>query len=69
MTERAPVVILSSALASVSEMILTSTTREVQAVDAMLDDGSPPATLTAPGPVAQRLARGFADLLARDTDP
>lgn len=59
------------ALASVSEMILTSTIREVQAVDAILEHASAPAPviLTAPGPIAKRLATAFADLLARDLDP
>jgi branched-chain amino acid aminotransferase len=51
-------------LTSTSETILTSTTREVQAVSA-IDDR----TLTAPGPVAACLAKAFRELVARDLDP
>jgi len=53
-----------TALTSVSEAFLTSTTREVQAI-AMIDDR----TLDAPGPVATCLATAFRQLVARDLDP
>jgi branched-chain amino acid aminotransferase len=62
------------ALATVSEMILTSTIREVQGVKRIIND-APDADarsitlLTAPGPVAKSLAAAFADLVARDLDP
>jgi branched-chain amino acid aminotransferase len=53
-----------TALSSVSESFLTSTTREVQAISA-IDDRN----LEAPGPVAVCLAAAFRDLVARDLDP
>jgi branched-chain amino acid aminotransferase len=53
-----------SELGSVSELFLTSTTREVQAITAIDDQA-----LAAPGPVAECLAAGFRDLVARDIDP
>jgi branched-chain amino acid aminotransferase len=56
-------------LARASEVILTSTTREVQAVDRVVDDGHDDLVLAAPGPVAQRLAPAFAALVARELDP
>lgn len=51
-------------LAGASEMFLSSTTREVQAVT-RLDDRE----IAGPGPVAARLAAAFGDLVARDLDP
>ena len=62
------------ALSTVSEMILTSTTREVQAVSAIVNQPLVNGTqdepvLTAPGPVAERLAAAFGDLVTRDIDP
>jgi branched-chain amino acid aminotransferase len=61
-------------LPSVSEVFLSSTIREVQAVSAIHDGEAPDRaardrTLTAPGPVATCLAAAFADLVARDLDP
>lgn len=53
-----------SELGSVSELFLTSTTREVQAITGIDDQ-----ELDAPGPVAECLAAGFRDLVARDIDP
>lgn len=53
-----------TALPSVSELFLTSTTREVQAIG-MIDDRR----LEAPGPVAACLAAAFRELVARDLDP
>ena len=53
-----------TALSSVSEAFLTSTTREVQAIG-MIDDRE----LEAPGPVAACLAAAFRELVARDLDP
>jgi branched-chain amino acid aminotransferase len=68
-----------SALASVSEVFLTSTTREVQALDTIVDPPPSDATpsgetvrarhLDAPGPVAVCLADAFRELVARDLDP
>jgi branched-chain amino acid aminotransferase len=62
-----------SALSSVSEVFLTSTTREVQAVGAIVDegrdDGQSERQLDAPGPLASCLADAFRDLVARDLDP
>jgi branched-chain amino acid aminotransferase len=57
------------ALARASEVILTSTTREVQAVDRIVVDGSEDFAYAAPGPLASRLAPAFAALVARDLDP
>ena len=56
-------------LADASEVILTSTIREVQAVSAIARDTRPDQLLTAPGPVANTLAAAFAELVARDIDP
>lgn len=57
-------------LARASEVILTSTTREVQAVDRIVADGADDIVFPgAPGPTAQRLAPVFAALVARDLDP
>jgi branched-chain amino acid aminotransferase len=56
-------------LSSLSEMILTSTIREVQAVDAIVNQPLDDHAVAAPGPVAIRLAAAFSDLVARDTDP
>ena len=53
------------ALATADEAFLTSTTREVQAIDKV--DGTP--LLAAPGPLTAAAAAAFADLLARDLDP
>jgi len=58
-----------AALATASEVILTSTTREVQAVECIVADGEPDLAFDAPGPVAQRLAPAFTALVARDLDP
>ncbi len=53
------------ALVRADEVFLSSSTREVQAVAVV--DGTPlPA---APGPVTERLARAFAELVRRDPDP
>jgi branched-chain amino acid aminotransferase len=54
-----------TALSSVSEVFLTSTTREVQAISALVDE----TPFDAPGPVAVCLADAFRDLVARDLDP
>jgi branched-chain amino acid aminotransferase len=56
-------------LASVSEMFLTSTTREVQAVAALIDEPHGDRALDAPGPVATCLAQAFRELVTRDLDP
>ena len=56
-------------LASVSEVFLTSTTREVQAVGAIVDEAGNERRLDAPGPLAVCLADAFRDLVARDLDP
>lgn len=53
------------ALATADEAFLTSTTREVQAIS-HVDGHALPA---APGPVTERLAAAFVDLVARDLDP
>jgi len=53
------------AIATADEAFLTSTTREVQAISHV--DGH--ALPSAPGPVTERLAAAFVDLLARDLDP
>lgn len=58
-----------SDLGSASELILTSTIREVQPVAALVREGHGESRLTAPGPVARCLANAFAELVARDTDP
>jgi branched-chain amino acid aminotransferase len=58
-----------SALPSVSEVFLTSTTREVQALDAVIDQALAERPLDAPGPVAVCLAAAFRELVARDLDP
>jgi branched-chain amino acid aminotransferase len=55
----------SNALAGADEAFLTSSTREVQPI-ARVDDHDLPA---APGPVSERLAAAFVDLVARDLDP
>jgi branched-chain amino acid aminotransferase len=54
-----------SALASADEAFLTSSTREVQPIDAV-DGVLLPA---APGPLTARIADAFAELVARDPDP
>ncbi len=51
-------------LASVDEAFLTSSTRDVQAID-RIDDR----TIGAPGPLTTAAASAFAELLARDLDP
>jgi branched-chain amino acid aminotransferase len=56
-----------SALQSISEAFLTSTTREVQAIAAIVDEHV--IELDAPGPIAACLAGAFRDLVARDLDP
>ena len=56
-------------LASVSEMFVSSTTREVQAVGAILDPPRDDRVLSAPGPIATCLAQAFRELVARDLDP
>jgi branched-chain amino acid aminotransferase len=56
-------------LASASELILTSTLREVQPVAAVVRDTGDEQHLRAPGAVAQCLATAFAALVARDVDP
>jgi branched-chain amino acid aminotransferase len=56
-------------LASVSEMFVSSTTREVQAVSTMLDPPRDDRVLGAPGPVAACLAQAFRELVARNLDP
>jgi branched-chain amino acid aminotransferase len=53
------------ALHRADEAFLSSTTREVQAIGKV--DGQPLAT--APGPMTQRLARAFSELVARNNDP
>ena len=54
-----------AALARADEAFLSSTTREVQAIAHV--DGTPlPA---APGPVTERVARSFSELVARHMDP
>jgi branched-chain amino acid aminotransferase len=53
------------ALANADEAFLTSTTREVQPI-AAVDGNALPA---APGPVTERLAAAFTDLIARSPDP
>jgi branched-chain amino acid aminotransferase len=58
-----------SELGSVSELFLTSTTREVQAITAILNQPLDDQALDAPGPVAECLAAAFRDLVARDIDP
>ena len=58
-----------SALSSVSEVFLTSTIREVQAVVAIIDQEHDERHLDGPGPVAMSLADAFRDLVARDLDP
>jgi branched-chain amino acid aminotransferase len=58
-----------SELGSVSELFLTSTTREVQAITAIVNQPLDDQALDAPGPVAACLAAGFRDLVARDIDP
>jgi branched-chain amino acid aminotransferase len=58
-----------SALSSVSEVFLTSTTREVQAVVAVIDQEHNERHLDGPGPVAACLTDAFRDLVARDLDP
>jgi branched-chain amino acid aminotransferase len=52
-------------LPTVDEAFLSSSTREVQPI-ATIDGRHLPA---APGPVAERLAAAYADLVARDRDP
>lgn len=53
------------ALAAADEAFLTSSTREVQPIDAV--DGTPlPA---APGPLTARIAAAFAELVAKNPDP
>jgi branched-chain amino acid aminotransferase len=54
-----------AALADADEAFLSSTTREVQAI-AHVDGTALPA---APGPVTEKLAAAFAELVARDVDP
>ena len=54
------------ALAS-DEVLLTSTTREVQGVSEIVEAWKPIAP--APGPVTARLATAFSALVARDLDP
>ncbi len=54
-----------SALTGAEEAFLTSTTREVHPIATV--DGD--ALLAAPGPVSDRLAGLFTDLVARDLDP
>jgi branched-chain amino acid aminotransferase len=56
-------------LASVSEMFVSSTIREVQAVGVVVDQERDEQVLTAPGPLATRLASAFRELVARDVDP
>ena len=53
------------ALVRADEVFLSSSTREVQAVAVV--DGTP--LPVAPGPVTERLARAFAELVRRDPDP
>jgi branched-chain amino acid aminotransferase len=52
-------------LATADEAFLTSSTREVQPISGV-DGATLPA---APGPIAERLAVAFTDLVARDPDP
>ena len=54
-----------AALAAADEVLLTSTTREVQPLR-MLDGRSLPGI---DGPVAQRAMAAYADLAGRDLDP
>jgi branched-chain amino acid aminotransferase len=56
-------------LPAVSEMFVSSTTREVQAVSLILNQPHDDLPLDAPGPIATRLAEGFRELVARDLDP
>ena len=63
-----------TALSSVSEVFLTSTTREVQAISVLVNetpvDGVPDTrSLDAPGPLAVCLAAAFRDLVASNLDP
>lgn len=53
------------ALRDADEAFLTSTTREVQPINAVDDRFLP----TVPGPVTARLAAAFTDLVAHDLDP
>jgi branched-chain amino acid aminotransferase len=53
------------AVATADEAFLTSSTREVQPISGV-DGVTLPA---APGPLAERLAAAFTDLIARDSDP
>lgn len=55
----------ASAIAEADEAFLTSSTREVQPISDV--DGR--ALPTTRGPISDRLAKGFAALVARDTDP
>jgi branched-chain amino acid aminotransferase len=55
----------ADAPATADEAFLTSSTREVQAISAV--DGT--ALPVAPGPVAERLAAAFTDLVAHNPDP
>lgn len=52
-------------LADADEAFLTSSTREVQPIS-HVDDQPLPNPI---GPIAEKLAKGFADLVARDLDP
>jgi branched-chain amino acid aminotransferase len=54
-----------SASRNAEEAFLSSTTREVQAIG-RIDGAALPAV---PGPLTEKLARAFRDLLARDLDP
>jgi branched-chain amino acid aminotransferase len=58
-------VLAPETLTHAHEAFLTSTTREVQPI-ARVDDHDLP---SAPGPVTQRLAARFGELVARDLDP
>ncbi|HUF84952.1 MAG TPA: aminotransferase class IV [Acidimicrobiia bacterium] len=53
------------ALAGADEAFLTSSTREVQPIDAV--DGQPLPVV--PGALTERVTKAFTDLVARDTDP
>jgi branched-chain amino acid aminotransferase len=55
----------ADAIATADEAFLTSSTREVQAISGV-DDVTLPAE---PGPMTQRLAAAFTDLIARTSDP
>jgi len=55
----------ADAVATADEAFLTSSTREVQPISGV-DGATLPA---APGPIAERLAVAFTDLVARDPDP